>query len=130
MFLFQINKEVAEKLVKRAMSPLREILEANADTEVDVNSSVSLTYAQIKSLDTDLGTLGMALAQQFKKNDELTQAVAVVAEENERLHSTVDTLVEHLTNEKNYVELLQGKYKELIEKNADSSSVSEVSAST
>lgn len=125
--MFQIDQDVAEKIVKKAMTGLRERLTANEGAEV--NLEVSMTLGEIKELDTDLGMLGMALAQTFKKERDMREAVKVVAEENERLNTTVDTLAEHLSGEKKYTKLLEDKIKEIYEAQ-QASEVPPVSEST
>lgn len=110
---FELSEEVAEKVVKRAMTPLREALEKHQGAKT--KKKVSFTLEEIKLLDTDLGMLGMALATRFSKEKDLQQAVRVVAEENERLHITVDTLSEHLTDEKKYTTYLEEKIKEIVD---------------
>jgi len=94
---FQATREVAEGVVKRAMTPLRKLIDEYKE-EPDGAVSVSLTLHDIRSVDADLGIIGSILATQYGKEKVFQETVAALAEENVRLHSAVDVLATHLSD--------------------------------
>lgn len=93
---FQASREVAEGVVKRAMTPLRKIIDEYKE-EPDGSLSVTLTLHDVRSVDADLGIIGSILATQFGKEVKFQETLKEFAEENVRLHAGVDVLAHHLS---------------------------------
>ncbi len=105
---FQASREVAEGVVKRAMTPLRKIIDEYKE-EPDGSLTVTLTVHDIRSIDADLGIIGSILATQFGKEKIFQDTLKEFAEENVRLHAAVDVLSHHLVESHNDVEALSDK---------------------
>ena len=105
---FELTKEVAEGVVKRAMAPLRRIIDEYKE-EPDGQTEVTLTLHEIRSVDGDIGIIGMTLAQQFTKQKGWQDALALFAEENVRLHDAIDVLNSHLFQSQADVQTLGSK---------------------
>lgn len=105
---FELTKDTAEGVIKRAMTPLRRIIEEYKD-EPDGQVEVTLTLHEIRSIDGDIGIIGMGLAQQYGKQKGWQDAIELFAQENVQLHAAVDVLSSHLTSAKNDIETLAGR---------------------
>src|SRR5579859_1737167 len=94
---FQATREVAEGVVKRAMTPLRKVIDEYKE-EPDGSVEVTLTLHDVRSIDADLGIIGSILATQYGKERVFQETLKEFAEENVRLHSTVDVLAHHIAD--------------------------------
>jgi len=93
---FDLTRDVAEKILKRAMTPLREHIDANRD-HIDESFVVELDFQVVREVDRDLGALGLALANRYNEQEEYRVALEVMSAENVRLHGVLEGVVE-LTN--------------------------------
>ena len=123
---FELTKETAEGVVKRAMAPLREIMDQYKD-EPDGGVEVTLTLHEVRSVDGDLGVLGLTLAQQFAKQKGWQDALELFAQENVRLHATVDVLTHHAVQLESDVESLSSR---LVKTETVNTKLKELSTST
>lgn len=89
---FELTKEVAEKVLKRAMAPLRELIDANR-TSLDESFPVELDFQVVREMDRDLGVLGLTLATKYREVVEYQSTIGVLAEENVRLHNSFADVV-------------------------------------
>ena len=117
---FDLDRDVAEKVLKRAMTPIREILDMYKDIEdPDVFEYPNLTIVRLRELDRDLGALGLALANRYNEQEEYRVALEVMSAENVRLHGVIDGVVELTNKYKKEAEDLAGalaKNKNVTEK--------------
>ena len=102
---FQATREVAEGVVKRAMTPLRKVIDEYKE-EPDGSVEVTLTLHDVRSIDADLGIIGSILATQYGKERVFQETLKEFAEENVRLHSTVDVLAHHIADRDKDIEVL------------------------
>ena len=119
---FEATREVAEAYVKKAMAPLRKIIEEYRE-EPDGSTSVSFTLHDVRSVDADLGVIGSILATQYSHEETYQKTIQELAAENVRVHGAVDVLANHLTaaykdietlaNRLNKTETVNDKLKEL-----------------
>lgn len=93
---FDLTREVAEKVLKRAMTPVRGRLEAQKESDLPDDNSMSITFGELKELDRDLGVLGLTLATRYAEQVEYQTALAVMSAENVRLHTAAEVLSEML----------------------------------
>lgn len=105
---FQATREVAEGVVKRAMTPLRAIIDEYKE-EPDGSVKIDLTLHDVRSIDADLGIIGSILATQYGKEKVFQETLQAFAEENVRLHAAVDVLSHHLVERDESIESLAGK---------------------
>lgn len=95
---FDLTREVAEKILKRAMTPLREFLDSDRnDDDISLDEVVELTVGQIREMNRDLGALGLTLATRYREQMEYQTALGVMSAENVRLHGAVELLAELAT---------------------------------
>jgi hypothetical protein len=94
---FDLSRDVAEKILKRAMTPLREIIDENRDDHLNESFAVELDFQKVREIDRDLGALGLALANRYNEQEEYRVALEVMSAENVRLHGVLEGVVE-LTN--------------------------------
>lgn len=100
---FQATREVAEGVVKRAMTPLRKVIDEYKE-EPDGSVTVSVSLHDIRSVDADLGIIGSILATQYGKEKVFQDTLKEFAEENVRLHAAVDVLSHHLVERDETIE--------------------------
>lgn len=93
---FDLSRDVAEKVLKRAMTPVRELLQDVAvdKSEWGDDELVSIALGKVKELDRDLGVLGLTLATRYSEQVEYQTALGVLSAENVRLHTVVAALAE------------------------------------
>lgn len=89
---FDLDREVAEKVLKRAMAPIRELLENAKDYEDTDVCHDGIAYGTLRELDRDLGVLGLTLATRYREQVEYQTALGVMSAENVRLQNTVEQL--------------------------------------
>lgn len=89
---FDLTRDVAEKVLKRAMTPVRGALaKGNADKCSD-EEYMEISLGNIRELDRDLGVLGITLATRYSEQVEYQTALGVMSAENVRLQNTVEQL--------------------------------------
>lgn len=92
---FDLTREVAEKVLKRAMTPIREFIDSKENNEhIGDDEPVTLTVGQVREMNRDLGVLGLTLATRYSEQIEYQTALGVMAAENVRLHGAVELLSE------------------------------------
>lgn len=104
---FDLTREVAEKVLKRAMTPVRWRLESAKKGQPDTDVS-TISLGELRELDRDLGVLGLTLATRYAEQVEYQTGLRVMAAENSRLHQTLDVLLEMIERYKEQVESLSG----------------------
>ena len=111
MDTFDLTKDVAEKLLLRVMGPFRKAMGENKPKEGeewDDELEVVFTLGEIRELDRDLGSLGLTLANRYAEQEEYRTTLAVMAEENVRLHGALSAMSALLEKEKEQSESLAG----------------------
>lgn len=107
--ILDIDKDVAEKLMVRIMTPFRKAMAENKPTDGESwedDKEIIFTLAQIRELDKDLGAIGLTLANRYREQSEFRTTLSVVANENVRLLGSVSALSELLEAEKKQSESL------------------------
>jgi hypothetical protein len=65
---FDLTREVAEKILKRAMTPLRGFIDSELNDEhMAEDEPVTLTVGQVREMNRDLGVLGLTLATRYSE---------------------------------------------------------------
>lgn len=91
---FDLTRDVAEKILKRAMTPVREVLDFARVNQSPDDEDMRISLGAIRELDRDLGVLGLTLATRYSERVEYQTALGVMSAENVRLHTTVELLTE------------------------------------
>lgn len=91
---FDLTRDVAEKVLKRAMTPIRKILGSVSIDSVEGEQIMGITLGEAQELDRDLGVLGITLATRYSEQVEYQTALGVMSAENVRLHTVVEALAE------------------------------------
>lgn len=109
---FDLTREVAEKILKRAMAPVREILEGNSIDSIDGDTIMGIPFARVQELDRDLGVLGLTLATRYSEQLEYQTALGVMSAENVRLRTAMELMIELVEKYKTEnIELIRGLAK-------------------
>lgn len=89
---FDLTREVAEKVLKRAMTPVREKLEEAVTQKFSDQEEMGISLGRLKELDRDLGVLGITLATRYSEQVEYQTTIGVLSAENVRLSTVVEAL--------------------------------------
>lgn len=103
---FDLTREVAEKVLKRAMAPVREKLEEATTLRFTDGEQMGIPLGRLKELDRDLGVLGITLATRYSEQVEYQTGLGVMSAENIRLRTTIDTLLEMIESYKDEIKSL------------------------
>jgi hypothetical protein len=104
--ILDMDKEVAQKLLLRIMEPIRKKLSEAKDQGWPDSDEMGINLGTLKEMDSDLGALGLTLANRYREQTEFRTALSMVASENVRMNGAVSVLSELLEAEKKQSESL------------------------
>jgi hypothetical protein len=116
--ILDMDKEVAQKLLLRIMEPIRKKLFEAKDQGWTDNEEMGISLGTLKEMDSDLGALGLTLANRYREQTEFRTALSIVASENVRMTGAVSALSELLEAEKNQSQTLAEALEKSQETNA------------
>ena len=76
--IFELTRETSETVIKRALAPLKAILETHVNQE---EGEVLINLSDVKMIDADIGIIALTIATRFAKEKDYQTAIRVLGEE-------------------------------------------------